>query len=199
LSSDSIGQALGGRWCGSPEGVPFAQDIQGLVDMRCKRLVGTIVSILLGLVFIVAGLGKLIDPAEFFTVLTPFQGYLTPASVRGVFTWLPRVELILGCSLIVGVFVKLAAASSIVLIVSFMVNNIWLLSRGLGYKPCGCLGILERITQLKLTAAGALYLDITMLVFVAAILMCYQGSLFAIQPWFVSHGKIGLGQLKHNR
>jgi uncharacterized membrane protein YphA (DoxX/SURF4 family) len=179
--------------------VPFAQDKRGLVDMRGKRWVAIVASILLGLVFIVAGLGKLIDPAEFFTVLTPFQGYLTPASVRGIFTWLPRVELILGCLLIIGVFVRLAAVSSIVLIASFMVNNVWLLSRGLGYKPCGCLGILERITQLKLTAVGALYLDITMLVLVFAILTCYPGNFFRIQPWFLPRGKIDSERWKQNR
>jgi len=166
--------------------------------MRTKYWIGIGASIILGLIFLAAGLGKLVDPAEAFTILTPFQSYLTPSFVRDVFTWLPRIEFIIGCLLIVGVTAKLVAAFSLVLIVSFIVNNSWMLSRGLGYKPCGCLGILERITQLKLTASGALYLDLTMLVLVFAILTCYPGNFFRIQPWFLPRGRIDLERWKQN-
>ena len=55
-------------------------------------------SILLGLVFVVAGLGKLLQPAEAFKIFfTSYPAYLvdflTPAFFKAIFTWLPHIEL----------------------------------------------------------------------------------------------------------
>ena len=147
-------------------------------------------SILLGLVFVVAGLGKLLQPAEAFKIFfTSYPAYLvdflTPVFFKAIFTWLPRIELIVGLLLIMGIAAKLMAAFSSMLIAGFIANNSWLLSQGLGYEPCsGCFGMLERITQARLSTVGALYLDIGMLVFVLIILFCYPGNFLTTRPWF---------------
>ena len=147
-------------------------------------------STLLGLVFVAAGLGKLLQPTEAFKIFfTSYPAYLvdflTPAFFKAIFTWLPRIELIVGLLLITGIAAKLMAAFSSVLIAAFIANNSWLLSQGLGYEPCsGCFGMLERITQSRLSTVGALYVDIGMLVFVLIILFCYPGNFLTTRPWF---------------
>jgi len=144
----------------------------------------------LGLVFVAAGLGKLLQPAEAFKIFfSSYPAYLLdflrPAFFKAIFVWLPRIELIVGLLLIMGIAAKLMAAFSSVLIAGFIANNSWLLSQGLGYDPCsGCFGMLERITQARLSTVGALYLDIGMLVLVLIILFCYPGNFLTTRPQF---------------
>ena len=158
--------------------------------MLSKHRLAIGASILLGSVFVAAGLGKLLQPAEVFKIFFAsypayLLGSLAPAFFKAIFVWLPRIELIVGFLLIMGITVKLMAAFSAVLIAAFIANNSWLLSQGLGYEPCsGCFGMLERITQARLSTVGALYLDIGMLVFVLIILFCYPGNFLTTRPWF---------------
>jgi len=145
---------------------------------------------LLGLIFVAAGLGKLLQPSEAFKIFftsypTSLQDFMTPAFFKAIFIWLPRIELIVGLLLIIGIVAKLMAALSSVLIAGFMANNSWLLSQGLGYEPCICLGMLDRITQARLSTAGALYIDIGMLVLVLIILFYYPGNFLTACPWFL--------------
>jgi uncharacterized membrane protein YphA (DoxX/SURF4 family) len=159
--------------------------------MRGKHWLAIVASIILGLIFVAAGLGKLLQPAEAFKIFfTSYPAYLldflTPAFFRAIFIWLPRIELIVGLLLIIGVAAKLMAAFSLVLIAGFMANNSWLISQGLGYEPCsGCFGVLERITQARLSTAGALYIDMGMLALVVIILLYYPGNFLTIRPWFL--------------
>ena len=156
---------------------------------RNKHGIGVGAGIILGLIFAVAGLGKLLHQAEAFELFF-FPDFLTPALAKAVFIWLPRVELIIGLLLITGLAAKLVTTFSLVLILGFITNNVWLLIQGLGDKPCGCFGMAERIAQAKLSILGALYLDVVMLVLVLIILVCYQGNFFNIYPWFLAGGKI---------
>ena len=145
----------------------------------------------MGLIFVAAGLGKLLYHAEVFKIFfTPFLYLLTPAFAKAVFIWLPRVELIVGLLLIIGIAAKLMATFSSVLIAGFIANNILLINRGLGYEPCGCFGIMERITPAKLSTVGSLYLDIIMLALALVILFYYQSNFLNIRPWFLARGKI---------
>ena len=154
--------------------------------MRYRYWIGIVVSIILGLIFVVAGLGKLLSQAESFTtIFNPFPDFLVPVFTEAVFSWLPFIELIIGLLLIIGILAKLMAVFSLVLIAGFITNNSWLLSRGLGYEPCSsCFGIMERIIQVELSTIGALYLDIGMLALVIIILFCYQSNFLNAYPWF---------------
>jgi uncharacterized membrane protein YphA (DoxX/SURF4 family) len=162
--------------------------------MQGKHWLAIGASTLLGLIFIAAGLGKLLQPAEAFKIFfTSYPAYLldflTPAFFKAIFTWLPRIELIVGLLLIIGVAAKLTVAFSSVLIAGFIANNSWLISQGLGYEPCSsCFGIIERITQARLPTVSALYMDIGMLALVVIILFYHPSSFLTIRPWFLGRG-----------
>ena len=159
--------------------------------MRGKHWLAIGAGILLGLIFVAAGLGKLLQPSEAFKIFftsypTSLQGFLTPAFFKAIFIWLPRIELTVGLLLIIGIVVKSMAALSSVLIAGFMANNSWLISQGLGYEPCSdCFGMLERIIQARLSTVGALYIDIGMLVLALIILFYYPGNFLTACPWFL--------------
>ena len=155
--------------------------------MRYRHWAGIGSGIILGLIFVISGLGKLLSQAESFkTIFNPFPDFLAPVFAEAVFSWLPYIELIVGLLLIIGILAKLMAVFSLVLIAGFITNNSWLLSRGLGYEPCsGCFGIMERIIQVELSTVGALYMDIGMLALALIILLCYPGKFFTLRPWFL--------------
>ena len=158
--------------------------------MRNKHWVGVGASIFLGIIFTVAGLGKLFyqtETVEFFV----FSEYLPAALARVVYIWLPRLEILVGLMLISGVAARFVAAVASGLIAGFIASNSWLLSQGLGEEPCGCFGMAERIAQLKLTTMGALYLDVVMLAFGITVLVCYQSNFFELSPWFLRRAKNG--------
>ncbi len=144
--------------------------------MRSKYWIGVGASLILGLIFTTAGLGKLIHQADTFQPFL-FPDYLAPALSRVVFIWLPYLELIVGLLLIIGIATKLVTTFATVLIAGFIANNVWLLTQGLGDKPCGCFGVAERMAQARLSVLGSLYIDIIMLALVLIILV-YQQSNF---------------------
>ena len=114
--------------------------------MRFKYWIGVGASIILGLIFATAGLGKLLHQAEAYKLFF-FPDFLTLSLAKFVFIWFPRIELIIGLLLVVGMATKLVTVFSSVLIAGFITNNVWLLIQGLGDKPCGCFGVAERMAQ----------------------------------------------------
>jgi len=147
-------------------------------------------SLILGMIFIIAGLGKMPQQSEIFALSAFLPGtFLAPILAKvakAAFLKLPVVELTVGLLLIMGVATKIIATFSLALIAAFMANNSWLLSHGLRHMPCGCLGIVEEsLLRGELSVAGALYLDIGMLALVLIILFCYPGNFLTPRPWFL--------------
>ena len=158
--------------------------------MRYRRWVAIGASIILGIIFVTSGLGKLLQQGETFRIFyTSDTTFLTPALADTISVWLPPIELIVGLLLIVGIATKLIAIFSSVLIVGFITNNSWLISQGLGYEPCDCLGIIERILQVELSSVGALYMDIGMLALAFVAVFCYPRKLLTTRLWFLGTGK----------
>jgi len=158
--------------------------------MRCKHWIGIGASIILGLIFIVAGLGKLLDQAPVFKwFFASFLSLLTPVLAKIIFTWLPCIELAAGLLLVIGVATKFVTTFTLLLIIGFLVNNSWLLIQGLGDKPCDCFGVVERISEARLSIIGSLYIDIGMLALVLITLFCYQGGFFNIYHRFLTEKK----------
>lgn len=154
--------------------------------MRYEHRLGLGASIILGIIFCISGLGKLLVQAEFFETFFPaYPDFLTLEQARLLFNWLPYVELAIGSLLIVGFATKLIAALSSLLIAAFITSNIWFITHGMGSEPCGCLGIVDRIIQNKLSTQQALYLDIAMLALILITLLCYQRNFTNIYPWFL--------------
>ncbi len=143
--------------------------------------------IILGLIFLTAGLGKLLNPME-SSIIFVFPDFLPNAVDKFIYQWLPYLEIIIGVLLITGIAARLVASLALALTVSMMANNSILLIQGLGDKPCGCFGEAERLAQLSLSVTGALYIDVAMLVLGFMVLFFSQGRFFSINPWFFRRG-----------
>ena len=152
---------------------------------RYKHWIGVEAGIVLGLIFVAAGVGKMLHEPEAFKIFfTPFPGFLSPIFTKAVFIWLPRVELVIGLLLVFGIVAKLAATVASVLIAGFITNNILLLIQG--HERCpACFG-----PQLVLRTSEALFIDIAMVILVLIILSCYQRNFLDIRPWFLRRGRI---------
>ena len=100
--------------------------------------VATAARLVLGGVFVVAGLLKIPDPAAAVRAVRAYR--LLPASlVAPVAFGLPVIEVAVGLALLLGVFVRTAAIAAAVLLVVFLVGvgSAW--ARGLQID-CGCFG-----------------------------------------------------------
>jgi len=158
--------------------------------MRYKHWLGLGASIILGMIFLVSGTGKLFLQAELFETNFPgFLDFLSLDQTRLLFYGLPYAEIVIGALLIVGFATKIVAAFSGLLIAGFVASNVWFITHGMGFEPCGCLGIFNRLFQSQLSTQQSLFLDIAMLALILIIFLCYQRSFISIRPWFLKRGK----------
>ena len=149
--------------------------------MRHRYWISVGASVLLGLVFLTAGVGKLLGEGAFLLQISTLV--INPAYASAIAAVLPWVEIILGLSLLTGIVPKIAAGFSSLLVVAFIFYNGWLISKGFGLEPCGCLGIVERLLGNQLSTTQSLYIDIGLLVLALAVFFCYPGKLLNIRPW----------------
>ena len=157
--------------------------------MGYKHWLGLGASLILGVIFLISGVGKLLAQEELFETFFPgFLDFLSLEQTRLLFYGLPYVELVIGALLIIGVGTKLAAAFSLLLIGAFTASNVWFITHGMGFEPCGCLGIFDRLFQSKLSTQQSLYLDIAMLTLALTTLLCYNRSFTNLYPWFIRKG-----------
>lgn len=138
--------------------------------------------ILLGLVLLVAGIGKLPGQAEFADVL--LGSFWTPTVATLISHVLPWVEVVLGAVLLLGVFPRLAATLSLPLMAGFMANNAWAISQGMEqFPPCGCFGIFEELFG-SLTPVQALSMDIVLVLFAVTVIVFHPARFFSFGSWF---------------
>lgn len=155
--------------------------------MRYRYWIAFGASILLALVFITSGVGKLMGQSAFLLTLST---WLVSENIAvWVASWLPWVELVLGLCLLVGIFPQIAGGISTLLIAAFIMHNSWMIANGLGYEPCYCLGILDRIMG-EMSTITSLYVDIGLVVLALAVYFCYPGRLLNVRPWFMGWREI---------
>ena len=100
--------------------------------------VGVAARLLLGGVWVTAGLLKIPDPAESVRAVRAYQ--LLPEALVPLLGYsLPIVEVLLGVCLLLGLLVRLNAVLSCVLLVAFIVGIAAAWARGLEIE-CGCFG-----------------------------------------------------------
>ena len=158
----------------------------GVKRLGYRNWVGVGASIILGLIFVVAGLGKLLEQAGTLGIFSTLPAAFSTPALAGAFSfWLPLIELIVGLLLITSIAAKPVAAFSLALIAGFIATNSWLLSQGLGDEPCGCFGIAETIAQFRLVVINSLYFDVGMLGLGLLILIYYPGKFSTLRPWFL--------------
>lgn len=108
---------------------------------------------LVGGLFMFTSIPKIADINGFVEIVNGY-GILPAALARLAGTALPWVELYLGCSLILGVFVRFAAAVTIPSSLSFGFAGIYAMVKG-GGIICGCFGTWVQISHpVSLTIDG---------------------------------------------
>jgi len=150
--------------------------------MRVRYWIAFIASILLAVVLLTAGVGKLMGQSAFLLALSTYV--LSPEAAAWVATWLPWVELVLGLCLLVGILPQIAAGITAVLTAAFIMHNGWMIAHGFGYEPCHCLGILDRVMG-EMSTVTSLYVDIALIILALAVYFCYPGRLLNARPWFM--------------
>ena len=97
-----------------------------------------ITRVTIGLVFVVAALGKIGDPPWFAQQLHNFR--LTPGWAENVLAMtLPWIELLAGLALVLGVRARAGAAVAFALMLVFTIAVALAWARGLDFR-CGCFG-----------------------------------------------------------
>jgi uncharacterized membrane protein YphA (DoxX/SURF4 family) len=103
-----------------------------------RDVVGTLMRVGLGAVWLISGWLKAADPEQTYLAVSAFD-VLPAGAVGPVAAALPFVELALGALLLVGFGVRPAAVASFVLLVAFVAGVAQAWVRGLSID-CGCFG-----------------------------------------------------------
>jgi len=139
-----------------------------MLSEKRANMIAWIAAIPVGMILIIAGMGKLIFGQGEVEYTTPF-----------LFNVLPYIEISLGAFLIFGVAIKLAAITSALLIIGFAIANIALLVQGAeGCASCFGAGVI-------VAPALTLTLDGLMAILVAIIFYCLRGRDFNLMPWYL--------------
>jgi uncharacterized membrane protein YphA (DoxX/SURF4 family) len=99
---------------------------------------GLVARLVVGGVWIWAGLLKVPHPEESVTAVRAYQ-LLSPSLADGVGRVLPMLELVVGVCLVVGLLARVAGGLSAVLQLAFIVGIASVWSRGI-HINCGCFG-----------------------------------------------------------
>lgn len=150
----------------------------------CRFRITVVASIILALVFLSAGTGKLLNLSAFIISVNNLTIY--PDFLQSLISyWLPWGEIILGLLLITGVIPRVVSILCSVLIACFIFQNSWMILHGFSNEPCSCLGVLQIIIQGKLSTMNALYVDIGMLILSLIVYFTFQGKFIEWRPWFL--------------
>lgn len=133
-----------------------------------KYRIGTIAAVPLGMILLVAGVGKLVLGQ--LVELTLFTNVIA------------AIEVCTGLLLLLGVMVRFAALVSALLIVGFGISNVAMIATG-AVSCESCFGVLG-----EMAPAAALILDGIMAMLVVIIFSCYRGDFFNLKPWYFDKG-----------
>ena len=161
---------------------------------KTRFTVSLVAGIIVGIVLVFAGSGKLLGIGEmpgqtmmFLSEILP-DFLLTPEIanfIGSIFLPLiiPSVELFLGICLLLGIWPKFMAIFTLLLAAVFMADNSWLISIGMQQFPsCECFGIWEEIFG-TLTPFQSLYIDIGLFLLSLTIIWAHPGGFFSSPGW----------------
>ena len=107
-----------------------------------RRLPGQLICVVrftLGLVFLYASIGKILDPKTFAENLIAYRIFSSPQLLKLIAVTLPWIEWFCGIFLILGVFVRSVSVLTTLLLFVFLAGISSALWRGLEIH-CGCFG-----------------------------------------------------------
>ncbi len=167
---------------------------------RIRATVSLVACIIVGIIFLASGSGKVIGFGEVPGQTMEFIGFILPDALLkpGIVFFiydilipyiLPWFELVLGCLLLIGFVPRLIAVLCVPLSLLLMANNLWAITQGMAkYTSCECFGIWENIFG-ELTPAQSLVIDILILVFALIIIFVHPGRFLASREWLANLGK----------
>lgn len=120
-------------------------------------LVRRMIAVLVGALFIYAGVVKVEDPMRFASDISNYDMVSWAVGVRVAF-YLPWLEIICGLALVFHRLFSGALAITMALLVAFLVATIWARAHGLDIS-CGCFGTVSS----NLTLTWHLILDLCLL------------------------------------
>ncbi len=149
---------------------------------KIRRLAVIVASVFVGLVLLVAGIGKVPGQTEFAQAMA--GTFITPTIAQWLSRVVPWAEIVLGVFMILGLFPRIAAILTLPLVAGFMANNTWALAQGIGvFTKCSdCFGFWEKFFG-PLSPAGALTLDISLLVGAISVTLL-SPEFFRPRLWF---------------
>ena len=147
-------------------------------------------AVLLGLILIIAGVGKIPGQTEFSDAV--LGSFWTPTLAKLIVHVLPWFEVALGVLLVLGVFPRIVAAVTIPITLGFMANNGYALVQGVEEFPecASCFGFFEQYFG-SLSPRGALIFDVILLGLAVFILVRHRDGFFTFRFWFYSWRKEG--------
>ena len=104
--------------------------------MNKNKIIEIVFRLILGVTFIYASIGKIVDPSEFSSAIHNFG--ITPIYIENIIAlYLPWIELIIGFGLILGIFYRASLNIVIVLLIVFtlLILQAYLLGKSM---DCGC-------------------------------------------------------------
>jgi len=160
---------------------------------RVRSIIALVASILMGLTFVMSGSGKTFGFGEipgqtmhFLSDILPdflftpeiayFIGYILLPYI------IPLAELGLGLLLLLQIWPRLLACIASPLIITFIANNSWLISKGKLFASCECFGIWEDIFG-RLTPTQSLGYDIVLLGLALTIIFVHPGPFSYVPRW----------------
>jgi len=126
-----------------------------------KRSVGHLGRLLLGLVFLAAGLLKAIDPVEFARQVAAY-GLIGPGTAALAAPLLIALEITLGVALIAGAWPRVVAVAAAGLLLGFISVEAYGLSVG-RTKSCGCFGALVERTPAQVIVEDLVFIGFGLL------------------------------------
>lgn len=93
----------------------------------------------LGLVFLYAGYAKLRQPWYVFAGMIDNYGVVAPSVSEMIARVLPPLEVVLGVTLLAGLYRKVSSAAAIIFLFPFFALMLWAYAKGLKID-CGCFG-----------------------------------------------------------
>jgi uncharacterized membrane protein YphA (DoxX/SURF4 family) len=138
----------------------------------------------LGAVFLIAGVLKVIDPQSSVAAVRAYR--LLPSSLATMVGWgLPFAEIALGLLLLTGIATRIVAVATAILLVIFIAGVISAAARGLSID-CGCFGGGGQVAPGQ-TAYGTEILRDIGLLLLALWLIWQPRSRMALDPLAVGH------------
>jgi len=123
-----------------------------------------VLRLVLGGIFVTAGIAKLSNQAEFINAVIGY-GILPDTLARAYGYALPWAELAIGCCLILGLFTRISSALVLPVALSFVIANSYAIYRQF-QDDCGCFGAL-----VPMSYPVSLTLDVLMLLMAAVLLI----------------------------